>query len=101
MTYLNHSGEELRYIALVVTVCSGLLMVSRLRYASFKGGRTNPSPPTERVPFVLLLIVVLLIVAIYISPPFLLLAISWSYALSGPALWAWNRLRRRTAPGPA
>ena len=31
------SGEELRYGALAVTVVAGLLMVSRIRYTSFKG----------------------------------------------------------------
>jgi CDP-diacylglycerol--serine O-phosphatidyltransferase len=98
MTYLDYSGEELRYAALVVTICSGLLMVSRFRYTSFKGGRANPSPPTERVPFMLLLVVILIIVAIYIYPPLLLLAISWLYATSGPAMWVWQKLRRKAAP---
>ncbi|HEY2345208.1 MAG TPA: CDP-diacylglycerol--serine O-phosphatidyltransferase [Xanthomonadaceae bacterium] len=100
MDHLDYSGEELRYAALAVTVCSGLLMVSRLRYSSFKGGRANPSPPTERVPFVLLLVVILVIVAIYIYPSVVLLAMAWLYALSGPAMWAWNKLRRKPAPEP-
>ena len=75
MVDLGYSGEQLRYVALGLTVCSGLLMVSRFRYTSFKGGRANPSPPGERVPFMLLLAVVLIIVAIYIYPARLLLAI--------------------------
>ncbi|MBS0457119.1 MAG: CDP-diacylglycerol--serine O-phosphatidyltransferase [Proteobacteria bacterium] len=100
MDHLGYSGEQLRYVALAVTVIAGLLMVSRLRYTSFKGGRSNPSPPGERVPFVLLLVVVLTIVALYIYPSVLLLAVTWLYALSGPALWAWNRLRRKPPASP-
>jgi CDP-diacylglycerol--serine O-phosphatidyltransferase len=99
MDYLGYSGEELRYAALGLSVCAGLLMVSRFRYTSFKGGRANPSPPGERVPFILLLAVILVIVAIYIYPSLLLLAISWLYAISGPAMWAWQRLRRKRGTG--
>ncbi len=101
MVDLGYSGEELRYVALVVTVCSGLLMVSRLRYTSFKGGRANPSPPGERSPFMLLLVAVLVIVAVSIYPAPALLLIFGLYALSGPALWAWQKLRRKRAPGQA
>ncbi len=101
MVDLGYSGEELRYAALVITVCAGLLMVSRFRYTSFKGGRANPSPPGERVPFMLLLVVILAIVAIYIYPARLLLAITGLYALSGPAMWAWHKLRRKRGPGQA
>jgi len=101
MDHLGYSGEQLRYGALAVTVCAGLLMVSRLRYTSFKGGRSNPSPPSERVPFVLLLVVVLIIVAVSIYPSLVLLAGSWLYALSGPLLWVWNKLRRRPPVNPA
>jgi CDP-diacylglycerol--serine O-phosphatidyltransferase len=99
MVDLGYSGEELRYGALVLTVCSGLLMVSRFRYTSFKGGRANPSPPGERVPFILLLAVILAIVAIYIYPARLLLVITGAYAISGPATWAWHRLRRKRGTG--
>ena len=34
---LGFSGSELRYVAAGVTVVAGLLMVSRVRYTSFKG----------------------------------------------------------------
>lgn len=91
----RYTGEDLRYVALGLSVCSGLLMVSRFRYTSFKGGRANPSPPGERVPFMLLLVVVLVIVAIYIYPARLLLTVFGLYALSGPAMWGWQKLRRK------
>ena len=49
------SGADYRYLALAVTVCAALLMVSRLRYNSFKGGS---GPRSDRVPFVALLVAV-------------------------------------------
>src|SRR5207344_98303 len=54
MNNLNFSGDELRYLAVAITVACALLMVSRFRYTSFKGG---PKPAavdgikSERVPF--------------------------------------------------
>ncbi len=99
MVEQGYSGEQLRYVALVVSVCSGLLMVSRFRYTSFKGGRANPTPAGERVPFLLLLVVILIIVAIFIYPARLLLAVFGLYALSGPTVWAWQKLRRKRGPG--
>ena len=73
-TDLGLSGEELRYVALAVTVCCGLLMVSRIRYTSFKGGS---GPKSERVPFFALLIAVAV--------------------LSGPVMW----FRRRRGDAAA
>ena len=99
MVEFGYSGEELRYVALVVTVCSGLLMVSRLRYTSFKGGRANPSPPTERVPFVLLLVVILAIVAIYIYQGKLLLVISGCMRCRDRRCGPGTSCRRKPAPG--
>jgi CDP-diacylglycerol--serine O-phosphatidyltransferase len=85
---LGWTGEELRHAALAVTVVAGLLMVSRVRYNSFKGGI---GPKSDRVPFVALLVAVAVLVALVIDPPKVLLATAVLYALSGPALW----LRRR------
>jgi CDP-diacylglycerol--serine O-phosphatidyltransferase len=98
MVDLGYSGRELRYVALVLTVCAGLLMVSRLRYSSFKGGKANPSQSGERVPFMLLLAVVLIIAAVYIYPARLLLTIATLYAVSGPLTWVWQKLFRRRPP---
>lgn len=87
---LDWSGEALRYVALAVTVASGLLMVSGFRYNSFKGGR---GPKSDRVPFFALLIAVAIIIALVIDPAKTLLAAGALYALSGPVLW----FRRRHA----
>jgi len=79
---LDWSGDEMRYAALAVTIVTGLLMVSGLRYNSFKGGR-GP----EKVPFFALLIAVAVIIALVIDPPKTLLTAGVLYALSGPLLW--------------
>ncbi len=93
-TDLGLSGEELRYFALAVTVCAGLLMVSRIRYSSFKGGS---GPKSERVPFFALLIAVAVLIGLVLDPPKVLLAVGVLYALSGPVMW----LRRRRGDAAA
>ena len=86
---LGFSGAELRYVAGVVTVGAGLLMVSRLRYNSFKG--SGQGVRSERVPFTAILIAVALLIALWIDPPRVLLVASALYALSGPVLWVRRR----------
>ena len=86
---LGFSGTELRYAAAVVTVCAGLLMVSRLRYNSFKG--SGQGVRSERVPFTAILVAVAVLIALWIDPPRVLLAASALYALSGPVLWVRRR----------
>jgi len=93
-TDLGLSGEELRYFALAVTVCAGLLMVSRIRYSSFKGGT---GPKSERVPFFALLIAVAVLIGLVLDPPKVLLAVGVLYALSGPVMW----FRRRRGDAAA
>ncbi|WP_147653435.1 CDP-diacylglycerol--serine O-phosphatidyltransferase [Vulcaniibacterium gelatinicum] len=91
---LGWSGAELRYVAAVLTVTAGLLMVSRIRYHSFKGG--GEGPRAERVPFAAIVVAVAVIIALVIDPPRVLFAAAALYALSGPALWLVRRWR-----GPA
>ena len=88
---LGWSGSELRYAALAVTVVAGLLMVSRIRYSSFKG--SGDGPKAERVPFAAMVGAIAVLIALVIDPPKLLFTATVLYALSGPALW----LRRRRA----
>jgi CDP-diacylglycerol--serine O-phosphatidyltransferase len=86
---LGLRGPDLRHAALAVTVVAGLLMVSQVKYSSFKGSRSGPK--ADRVPFFALLIVVVVLIALAIDAPKTLLAASVLYALSGPLMW----LRRR------
>ncbi|MDQ3040710.1 MAG: CDP-diacylglycerol--serine O-phosphatidyltransferase [Pseudomonadota bacterium] len=81
---LGLDGADVRYPVVGVTVLAGLLMVSRLRYTSFKGGS---GPKSDRVPFVTLLISVIVLVALVLDPPKVLLAVTAAYAMSGPVMW--------------
>jgi CDP-diacylglycerol--serine O-phosphatidyltransferase len=89
MSDFGYSGVEFRYLATALTVACGLLMVSRLRYTSFKGDKKN-----ERVPFWVMLLIVGFLVALLIDPPRVLLTVAVAYALSGPLYWLWHRARR-------
>ena len=73
----------------MVTVVVALLMVSNIRYTSFKGGRTGPQG--ERVPFWALLLVVAALIALAMYPPQTLLLVFALYALSGPVTGLWRR----------
>lgn len=89
---LGWNGDELRYVALAVTLLSALLMVSRIRFWSFKGGEKGPR--ADRVRFLQLAMVVLVLAIVAIEPARTLFAIGVVYALSGPALWVWRRWRK-------
>jgi len=90
---LGYEGVALRYLALAVTAVAALLMVSRVRYFSFKGG----GPRHDRMPFLSVVVVLAVLAAIAIDPPVVLLAIFGLYALSGPAYAGYRRLRRSPA----
>jgi CDP-diacylglycerol--serine O-phosphatidyltransferase len=80
------AGPDLRHAALAVTVVAGLLMVSRIRYSSFKGGGG-----AQRVPFMAIVLVLAILAALMLDPPKVLLATAALYALSGPGAWLWRR----------
>ena len=87
-------GRDLRHVALAVTVVSGLLMVSRIRYSSFKGGGGVNG---ERVPFWAMVLALIVLIALVLDPPRMLLVAAVTYALSGPATWLWRRSARKAA----
>lgn len=90
---LGWSGEELRYVALAVSIAAGLLMVSRIRFWSFKGGGEK-GPRSERVPFMVLALVPIIIAIMVVDLPRTLFVVGVLYALSGPAMWLWQRWRQ-------
>ncbi|MBN8801981.1 MAG: CDP-diacylglycerol--serine O-phosphatidyltransferase [Lysobacteraceae bacterium SCN 69-123] len=90
---LGWSGEELRYVALVVSIVAALLMVSRIRFWSFKGGGEK-GPRSERVPFMVLALVPIVIAIMVVDLPRTLFVVGVLYALSGPVLWLWQRWRQ-------
>jgi CDP-diacylglycerol--serine O-phosphatidyltransferase len=83
-------GRNVSYLALVVTILIGLLMVSNVRYRSFKDLDLK-----GKVPFVAILVVVLVFVLVSIDPPQVLFAVFALYALSGPVLTLVTLRRRR------
>ncbi len=83
-------ADELGWFALALTALIGVLMVSNVRYYSFKDLDFK-----GRVPFFVLLLVVLVFVLISIDPPLVLFGAAVLYALSGPVITAWMLLRRR------
>ena len=85
----GYGGADVKFLALGVTVLCALLMVSRVRYTSFKS-----LPLLERVPFVTVLLALGAFVALAVDPPHVLLAIAGLYLLSGPLAWLLGRLRR-------
>ncbi|MGH8084233.1 MAG: CDP-diacylglycerol--serine O-phosphatidyltransferase [Lysobacter sp.] len=90
---LGYEGPALRYLALAATATAALLMVSRVRYFSFKGG----GPRHDKLPFLSVVVVLAVLAAIAIDPPVVLLAILGLYALSGPLYAGYRRLRRPPA----
>ncbi|KAF1708284.1 CDP-diacylglycerol--serine O-phosphatidyltransferase [Pseudoxanthomonas sangjuensis] len=90
---LGVRGPQLRYVALGITLAAALLMVSRVRYWSFKGG-AGTGPKSDRVPFVVLLLVPVVIAILVVDVPRVLFAVGVVYALSGPVAWLLQRFRK-------
>lgn len=90
---LGLRGPDVRYAALAVSVIIGLLMVSRFRYPSFKGGRKGPR--ADRVPFLAVLVMIAAIIGVVIDPPKVLLAVFATFAIFGPLIA--QRMRKASA----
>lgn len=73
------AGHTLSLLVTLITLLIAVLMVSNIRYHSFKQLDLK-----GRVPFVAILIMVLIFVAISLDPPTVLLLLFYAYALSGP-----------------
>lgn len=86
-TVLPRTGQLFQMIAAVWVVVVGLLMVSNLKYHSFK------EFDKKRVPFVALIVIVFVMGIVLYDIPAGLLAISVIYALSGIVSALWNKMR--------
>jgi CDP-diacylglycerol--serine O-phosphatidyltransferase len=105
MENLGIEGQWLCFFTPILIVIAGLLMVSRVRYFSFKAWPTG-----DRVPFVWIIVAVVIIIALTLNTALVLLALTLVYALSGVVITLWGlrsrasrrRLRaaRRHAPPP-
>jgi CDP-diacylglycerol--serine O-phosphatidyltransferase len=92
------TGADLAWPAMILTAGAGLLMVSNVWYHSFKQIDFK-----GKVPFVVIVVVMLAFAVIVSEPPLVLFALFFIYTLSGPFL-SLKRLidkrRRRTSASP-
>jgi len=84
---IDVSTSRFMYIVVAaLMVLISLLMVSNLRYFSFKEFDLK-----NKVPFMAILVIVLCYVLISVGPPIILLVLSLMFAVSGPLFWLWRR----------
>lgn len=74
-------GKSLAYVSSVLAIITGLLMVSNIRYYSFKDIDLR-----GRMPFVKTILVMLAFAIVFAYPPLMLFVIFAGYAVSGPIL---------------
>ena len=80
------------YLIAVYVALVGVLMVSNVLYYSFKD-----VDPKGKIPFMILLAIVLVIGVISISPPIILWLLILGYSLSGPLLWLVRKRKTRSS----
>jgi len=76
--------------AAIITGAAGILMVLNVPYYSFKGLDFK-----GRVPFVMILLVILVFVVILTDPPKMLLIMGLVYAFSGPVMFALRKTKTK------
>jgi len=81
-------GRELSIAALFVTAMAGVLMVSNIRYRSFKDVNLR-----GRVSFMTILSLPLVFVLLFQSPPQVLFLSFLAYALSGPLMYVFRQVK--------
>ncbi len=91
-------GDDLPLVLVMLfalmVAAAGLLMVSNIKYYSFKDLDLK-----GRVPFVAILVVVLVFAVVFSDPPRILLLIFLAYAVSGPVQYLMQLRRRKRVEG--
>jgi len=85
----DNSIEITRLVSMVVcsiVAIAGILMVTNIKYYSFKGLDFK-----SRVPFVMIIAAALTFALVQTDPPIVLLTLATFYALSGPVMSVWSR----------
>ena len=90
VTDLGYTGPEVVVLCGIVTLVTGLLMVSDFTYYSFKDLGTS-----RKLPFAMAVGLLVLLVVTAVDPPKMILIAGVIYALSGPAWAVLRRVRRR------
>ncbi|MBK5967880.1 MULTISPECIES: CDP-diacylglycerol--serine O-phosphatidyltransferase [Thiorhodovibrio] len=86
------AGAYLGWLAVPMTAGAGLLMVSNFRYHSFKELDVH-----GRVPFVVMVAVMLGFALVVLDPPIVLFALFLAFAISGPLMTLIQRNQRLSA----
>lgn len=86
----HYDMQALKYLASLLTIATGLLMVSNFRYSSFKEIDLK-----GKVPFVVAIVVMLVIAFIMAQPQVMLFLLFLAYAISGPIITLVMRKRKR------
>ncbi len=89
-SYDGFEGLTALVAGITITAVTGLLMMSRFAYMSFKDFN-----PARRVRFVQLLLFPLVIIVIALEPRVTIFALFAVYAASGPTAWLWHRRRAK------
>ena len=84
---METSGQSMPWPSAVATLTMAVLMVSNVKFRSFKDFDSK-----NKIPFVVLIILLLAFVLVFFDPPRVLFLMSLTYVLSGPVGWL---LRRR------
>lgn len=83
---LDVSGKNIQIPAMLMLLAAGLLMVSNVKYTSFKDFDVK-----SKVPHLAILGVGLVLALVQVDPPKVLFAVFFVYALSGPFSWFKNK----------
>jgi CDP-diacylglycerol---serine O-phosphatidyltransferase len=89
-SYQGFDGLAALVAGVTITAVTGLLMMSRFAYMSFKDFN-----PGRRLRFAQLLLIPLVIIIIALEPPITIFALFLVYAASGPTAWLWHRRSKR------
>lgn len=84
------NGAMLAIPLAVLTILAGSLMVSTIRYSSFKSVDFK-----GRVPFFTIVLAVFILTGIALEPPEILFAVFFCYAASGPIITLWQIRKMR------
>ena len=85
----DYNPQSIKYLVLLTTIASGLLMVSNFRYSSFKEINLR-----DKVPFIVAIVAMLVLGFIMAQPQRMLFLLALGYALSGPIVTLVMRKKR-------
>ncbi|OGT26529.1 MAG: CDP-diacylglycerol--serine O-phosphatidyltransferase [Gammaproteobacteria bacterium RIFCSPLOWO2_02_FULL_42_14] len=86
----NISGDSIKSLVLVITLCVSLLKVSTVPYRSFKDFDAR-----NKISFLAIVGIVLAFAFVVLDPPDVFLAVFGLYVLSGPTMFLFNKIKSR------